>query len=266
MTTSWSTITFDALPSRYANGEPLQALLMSTGDGLIFQLATRVQEGKEAQSELPTAKAFELALISGTRRYEVETDDDVFSGATGAGGWWHYRGLWTLPWPDDPLADTWLAVKVDDKTFVLELPYGVCRDEAGPIPPTTATTVAPPAGELRRWVRLSFVELRIGDWRCLVDAMPEAQGSLEIQLSKDDIRASAPPGIEVTVAPIGVATIPFQSQRAEGWRLQEDPRVRRLFARFPMPQYNGTRHYAVVTIASGAVTLALVIPSSLLAR
>ena len=266
MTTSWSTITFDALPSRYANGEPLQALLMSTGDGLVFQLATRVQEGKEAGAELPAASAIGVELVSGDRRYAVPTPDEVFTGATGAGGWWHYRGLWTLPWPDDPLADTWLAVKIDDKTFVLELPYGVCRDEAGPLPPTTAVLVAPPAGELKRWVRLSFVELRIGDWRCLVDAMPEAQGSIEIQLSKDDIRASAPPGVEVAVAPIGVATIPFQSQRAEGWRLQEDPRVRRLFARFPMPQYNCTRHYAQVTISSGPVTHALVIPSSLLAR
>ncbi len=269
---SWSHIWFDDLPYRH-DERGLGAILTANHGGFRLQLtaarpqtrmtlqdpsppgarAAHARHAAEVAATLPRTDAIDVALVTGERRIASPTSATPFTGGTSGAGVTQHAETWRLPWPDDPLADLWLAVRIDDTHYAVALPYGVCRDEAralgrAPVPPTQ-----PPAGERRAWRGVDYEYFASGALRVRVRAAAAEPGVLELVLYHEHDPWREPP-VSVT-----------GGRPLEAWRRFDAMRHAARFAMtVPPPPSRAPRFYAPITVRIAGHDHTLVVPSSLL--
>jgi hypothetical protein len=279
---SWQTIVLGDLPCRYGRAPELgrdegrlSAMLIADPDGdLRLQLtACLPQQLSHAgfASRLPRAKAVDVTLVNGTYRYPSPIHLHPFSSVTYGWGGARFHDTWDLPWPADPLADTSLEIRIDDTTWTIELPYGLCRDETLPLAQSFADHDQRQAGTTapttRQWEEVEFE----GQWRgntfLRLKTRSREPGILEIGLSRDPHAQRGRSSVDLTVAPV-------TDRRGRGRPAHKlaDGSLGHLSHRFRAEAVSPGRYYAEIVVrctSSGPCSdlgYHVVLPSSLLDR
>ncbi len=274
---AWSNVWLGALPCKYGTRSEMDAAVFANDGAPLLQLSFVLPQQRDimrgldpsapdfraavderaakAKAEraplLPAASAVGVTWINGRTSRAIETRPEPFPQGCGGSGSDQHAEAWQLPSPTEPLADTALEVRIDDATYMLALPYGLCRDEREPVPPPLVEPASAPIVGARRWRNVNYVSVLYGPWRLSLDVLEP--GQLDVALYAED-GALVPP--KLTVAIDG-----RKAPQSSGWR--DGTRYHRV-ARFDGVARGVGRHYAKVELASVFGTRALIVPSSLL--
>jgi hypothetical protein len=242
-------IHFDSLPCRYGMDSALHVVVSNHG-GLRLQASVMFrQNDRRRRDMLPTSSAIDVVWSNGSIRSSIATHPTPFRVATGGARGAQHHESWSLPWPSEPLADTTLAIRIDDTTYTLGLPYGLCRDESQPVPAPLEASL--PIATSRRWTNVGYESEPHGPWRISLEV--EDPGRLEVVLYRETDNSQP---LDVTVALDG-----RPARQVSDWRRVE---MFQWVATFEAFAVDPRRHYARCELASVHGTRVLTMPSSLL--
>lgn len=271
---SWSHIWMDDLPCRYTE-RGLAATVTANHGGFRLQLVAALPQttmrlppdpsapgfleacerrAAELAAALPRTDAIDVALVTGERRIAIPTSATPFTDGVSGAGMTQYAETWSLPWPGAPLADLWLAIRVDDAHYAVALPYGVCRDETRALGEALVSATEPPAGERRAWRGVRYEYYRSGALQVGVRAAAAEPGVLELELYHE-----RHPWREPRVSVTG-------GRRIEPWRRADEMRHAARFAIDVREPPRAERFYAPITVGIDGHEHTLVLPSSLLRK